>query len=77
MSVVFKNLPEFTAASTEAACRDYAAKNNLKNGQVFHPVRVSVSGRTKGPSLFHMLEVMGKEMVLDRISKSIIMLQPA
>ncbi len=77
MIKTFEAAPDFTAASTEAACRDYAAKNGLKNGQVFHPVRVAVSGRTKGPSLFHMLEVMGKEMVVDRMKKSIIMLQPA
>lgn len=77
MIKIFETMPEFTAASTEAACRDYAAKNGLKNGQVFHPVRVSVSGRTKGPSLFHMLEVMGRTMVVDRIRKSIIMLTPA
>lgn len=73
ISKTFADAPEFTAASTEAACRDYAAKNNLKTGQVFHPVRVAVSGRTRGPSLFHMLEVMGRGMVLDRIRKSIIM----
>lgn len=61
-------LPSLTAANAETLCRDYAARNSLKNGQVFHPVRVAVSGRTKGPSLFHMLEVMGKERVLSRIS---------
>lgn len=64
-----KKLEPFTAASTETLCRDYAKSNGLKNGQVFHPVRVSVSGRTKGPSLFHMLEVLGKERVLKRIEK--------
>ncbi len=63
----FAALSTLTAENTEKACRDHAAENTLKNGQVFHPVRVAVSGRTKGPSLFHMLEVMGKEMVLSRM----------
>lgn len=63
----FSALPALTGENTEKVCRDYAAANTLKNGQVFHPVRVAVSGRTKGPSLFHMLEVMGKEMVLSRL----------
>lgn len=67
----FTTLEPFTAESTEKACRNFAAKNNLKNGQVFHPVRVAVSGRTKGPSLFHMLEVMGKERVAQRIQKAV------
>lgn len=63
----FDALQSLTAQNTEQTCRDYAAANGLKNGQVFHPVRVAVSGRTKGPSLFHMLEVMKKPTVLARI----------
>ncbi len=66
---IFSGLPSLTAENTEKACRDLAAKEGLKNGDVFHPVRVSVSGRTKGPSLFHMLEVMGKDRVLKRIQQ--------
>ena len=64
----FSKLSALTAENTEKVCRDYAVAKGLKNGQVFHPVRVSVSGRTRGPSLFHMLEVMGKERVLARMS---------
>lgn len=67
MSEKFARLSLFTAQETEAACRQYAEDHGLKAGQVFHPVRVAVSGRTKGPSLFHMLEVMEKKRVLDRI----------
>jgi nondiscriminating glutamyl-tRNA synthetase len=67
----FAGLDALTATNTEAACREYAAAHQIKTGQVFHPVRVAVSGRTKGPSLFHMLEVLGKERVLTRIQHSI------
>jgi nondiscriminating glutamyl-tRNA synthetase len=67
----FEAASEFTAASTEAICRGYAKTNGLKAGQVFHPVRVAVSGRTKGPSLFHMLEVMGKERSVARLNRTI------
>lgn len=66
----FEALPSLTAENTDKTCRDFALENTLKNGQVFHPVRVAVSGRTKGPSLFHMLEVMGKEKVLERMRKT-------
>ncbi len=68
IKAVFAALPTLTAENTEKACRDFALARNLKNGQVFHPVRVSVSGRTKGPSLFHMLEVMAKDRVIHRMS---------
>ena len=65
----FSKLSQLTAENTEKVCRDYAVAKNLKAGQVFHPVRVSVSGRTRGPSLFHMLEVMGKDRVLRRMAQ--------
>jgi glutamyl-tRNA synthetase len=67
---VFSELPQFTAAATEQACKDLAAKRGVKNGAIYHPVRVSVSGRTQGPSLFHMLELLGKEESISRIKKT-------
>lgn len=63
----FSAFDRFTAENTEKACRDLATESAIKTGQVFHPVRVAVSGRTKGPSLFHMLEVLGKDRSLKRI----------
>jgi glutamyl/glutaminyl-tRNA synthetase len=57
----------FSAENLENIFRNYAEKNDLKTGAIFHPVRVATSGRTKGPSLFHYLEILGKEKVLNRI----------
>ncbi len=67
----FQALEPFTAASTEEACKALAARRGVKNGAVFHPVRVAVSGRTQGPSLFHMLELLGKQKSLERIQKTL------
>jgi glutamyl-tRNA synthetase len=36
-----------------------------------HPARVAVSGKSVGPSLYHMLEVMGKERVLARFDRTV------
>jgi len=66
----FEKLNPLTVENTEKTCRDYAKSKGIKNAAVFHPVRVSVSGRTRGPSLFHMLEVLGKERVLNRMKKA-------
>jgi nondiscriminating glutamyl-tRNA synthetase len=63
----FEKLETFTAVSTEEACKALAARRGIKNAAVFHPVRVSVSGRTWGPSLFHMLELLGKDASVRRI----------
>jgi glutamyl-tRNA synthetase len=57
----------FAAADIERIFREFAEKKSMKAGAVFHPVRVAVSGRAEGPSLFEMLELMGREKVLKRI----------
>ena len=61
----------FTPESLEQFARNLAVEKEIKTGQVFHPIRVAVSGRTQGPSLFHMMEVMGKDEVLNRIQLTI------
>jgi glutamyl/glutaminyl-tRNA synthetase len=35
-----------------------------------HPVRLAITGNPSGPSLYHLLEVMGKEKVMGRIEKA-------
>jgi glutamyl-tRNA synthetase len=43
----------------------------LKNSsKQFH--RLAVTGKTSGPSLYHLLEVLGKEKVMARIEKAIV-----
>ncbi len=68
---VYEALPEFTDTALETAARAYAKENGYKAGQIFHPVRVAVSGRTHGPTLFKMLEYMGRETVLARLRKAV------
>jgi len=36
-----------------------------------HPCRLAVTGKTSGPSLYHLLEVLGKEKVMARIEKAL------
>ncbi len=67
ISEIFKNTEEFTVKELEPAVKEYCEKNNLGAGKVFHPVRVAISGRMKGPGLFDMLELIGKERVIKRI----------
>jgi glutamyl/glutaminyl-tRNA synthetase len=35
-----------------------------------HPCRLAVTGKTSGPSLYHLLQVLGKERVMARIEKA-------
>jgi glutamyl-tRNA synthetase len=66
----FAQLQNWDAASLEAALKGLAEKLGCKTGDLVHPARVAVSGRSIGPSLYHMLEVMGKERVLARFDRT-------
>ncbi len=63
------SLTVFDAASLEAKVKELATASGQKAAAFVHPCRVATSGRSVGPSLYHMLEVLGRERVLARLSK--------
>ena len=64
-------IPEFDVTTTEASLKSTAAKLGVKVGAVVHPTRLAVTGSNVGPSLYHLLEVLGKEKVLARIDRAL------
>jgi nondiscriminating glutamyl-tRNA synthetase len=60
----------FDVPGIEALCKTLAKDKGVKNGAIFHPLRVAISGRTEGPSLWHMVEYLGKPRTLQRIKKA-------
>jgi glutamyl-tRNA synthetase len=66
----FSQAPTWDATTLEATLKALAQKLGCKAGDLVHPARVAVSGRDVGPSLYHMLEVMGKDRVLSRFERT-------
>ncbi len=62
-----EKLPGWDAASLETACRALAEELKLKAADLIHPARVAVTGRSVGPSLFHLLAVAGRQRTLARL----------
>jgi glutamyl-tRNA synthetase len=60
----------FTSASLETEFKTLAAATGQKVGALIHPARLAVSGRPVGPSLYHLLEVLGKDRVLSRLERA-------
>ena len=54
-----------------ATLKATAARARLKVGALVHPMRLAVTGSNAGPSLYHLLEVLGKEKVLARIDRAL------
>jgi glutamyl-tRNA synthetase len=71
----FATLPAWEAGGLETSLKALAAELALKAGQLIHPCRVAASGMSVGPSLYHMLEVLGQERVLERLRKAAIKFQ--
>ena len=67
----FAKLEKFDAASVEAALKATAAELGVKVGVLVHPVRLACTGNPNGPSLYHLLEVIGKEKAMGRIERAI------
>jgi len=65
----FAKVDKWDFQTLESALKSLAQKLGCKTGDLVHPARVAVSGRSVGPSLYHMLEVMGKERVLKRFDR--------
>ncbi|MDD5348650.1 MAG: glutamate--tRNA ligase family protein [Chthoniobacteraceae bacterium] len=59
--------PEWTPEALEATLKATAAEQSWKNKELIHPARIAVSGRSVGPSLYHMMEVLGKERTVARM----------
>jgi glutamyl-tRNA synthetase len=67
----FAAAPAFDAAAVEIALKATAAAQGVKVGVLVHPTRLAVTGKTAGPSLYHLLEVLGREKVLARIDAAL------
>ena len=70
-SKVLEASEDFTAENIETQLKAFVAPKGLKPAVIIHPLRLVVSGVSFGPSLYHMLEVLGKEAVLRRIARGI------
>ncbi len=66
----FAAVRHWDVSSLETALKSLATELRIKNADLIHPCRVAVSGQSAGPSLYHMLEVLGRDRVLARLRKA-------
>ncbi len=64
-------LKKFEVTETEGTLKSTAANLGVKVGAIVHPTRLAVTGSNVGPSLYHLLEVLGKEKVIARIDRAL------
>lgn len=64
-------LDDFSEHNIEDIYRKYAEEKELKGADIIHPTRLALTGVTVGPSLFELMGILGKDIVLQRLTKFI------
>jgi glutamyl-tRNA synthetase len=68
---VLNEITDFTSFNIETIVKDWMTKNEIGMGKVMQPFRLSLVGALKGPHLFDIIELIGKEETIQRIEKAI------
>lgn len=61
---------DFSSAHTEAVIKAWMEENCIGMGKVMQPLRLSLVGALKGPHLFDIMEMIGREETISRIRKA-------
>ena len=65
----FAGLDSFDAIALENCLKESARQLGVKAGVLVHPTRLACCGNTAGPSLYHLIAILGKERVLQRLDR--------
>jgi glutamyl-tRNA synthetase len=68
---ILRTVEPFLAAGIESKIKAYTEEKNLGFGKVMNPLRLAIVGAARGPHLFDIMEMIGKEETLERIKKAI------
>lgn len=68
---VLENIADFTSATIETDVKDWMTQNEIGMGKVMQPFRLSLVGALKGPHLFDIVELIGREETIKRLQKAI------
>lgn len=67
----FAALEQFNAEDIQPTFKSTAKELGVKVGALVHPVRLACTGKSTGPSLYHLLAILGKERVIGEINKAL------
>lgn len=60
-------LNNWSTEELEESLREFAAAHGVKAGQLIHVIRLSLTGISISPGIFELMQLLGKQDVLDRI----------
>jgi len=72
---ILENITDFASEDTEKIVLSWITENNYHMGNVMNAFRLAVVGECKGPHMFDITTILGKEETIKRIKKAIEVLQ--
>ena len=70
-----EQLSKFDEENLERTLRKISKELSLSTAKAFHPLRIALTGRMRGPGLFELAAVLGRKEVLRRIDRTLEMLK--
>lgn len=64
-----ESLHPWDRQSLESYLRQFTEKQGIQASALIHPIRLALTGRTGGPGLFEVFELMGRENSIDRLKR--------
>ncbi|NBL65755.1 glutamate--tRNA ligase [Flavobacterium sp. NST-5] len=71
LTVVLENILDFSSENIENTVKCWMTENEIGMGKIMQPLRLSLVGSLKGPHLFDIIAMIGKEETITRINKAI------
>jgi glutamyl-tRNA synthetase len=69
--VVLNSIENFSSLNIETIVKDWMTQNDIGMGKVMQPFRLSLVGALKGPHLFDIAELIGKEETIKRLENAV------
>ena len=71
LSLVLSSIDDFSSESIEEKTKAWISSKEIGFGKIMQPLRLAIVGEMKGPHLFDIIHMIGKEEVVFRIKKII------
>ena len=68
---IIKSIEDFSSLNIETIVKNWMTQNEIGMGKVMQPFRLSLVGALKGPHLFDIVALIGKEETIKRLEKAI------
>lgn len=68
---ILKGIDDYSFANTDKIISGWITENEIGFGKVMNPFRVAIVGAAKGPHMYDIMEIIGKEETIRRLEKAI------